>query len=302
MIMAEKIKIFFLGTGDSVPSASRNHPAFLLSYKGENILVDCGEGTQRQMRKAGLNPCKLTRILITHWHADHTLGLVGILKTLAMSGYKKNLFIYGPRGIKELMNSLLNLFGFKGEYSLKVEEAKGKFFEDGDFCLEAESMSHGIPCSAYSFCEKGKIRVDKEKLKKFKIPEGIHLKNLKEGKDFIYNEKKYPAKNFIYKENGKKISFVLDTSFNEKIVPFVRNSDVFVCESTFISEMKEKAREHKHLTSQQTAEIAKKAKVEKLFLVHISQRFSSDLKKVLEESKKIFKNSYLPKDLDVVEI
>ena len=111
--MPEKIKITFLGTSDAIPSAARNHPSFLLTYQGENILVDCGEGTQRQFRKAGLNPCKITRILITHWHADHVLGIPGLLKTLALSGYNKTLYVYGPSGTRELMNSLLKLFGFR---------------------------------------------------------------------------------------------------------------------------------------------------------------------------------------------
>src|SRR4030042_2748714 len=131
--MAEKINITFLGTSDSVPSAVRNHPAVLLTYLEENILIDCGEGTQRQFRKAKRNPCKITRILITHWHADHVLGIPGLLKTLALSGYNKTLFIYGPKGTKELMNNLLNLFGIKEKYPLIVKDVIGKFFENENF-------------------------------------------------------------------------------------------------------------------------------------------------------------------------
>ncbi len=97
------IKITFLGTSDQIPSAKRNHTAILLTYKGENILVDCGEGTQRQFRKARLNPCKITRLLITHWHGDHVLGIPGLLKTLALSGYNKTLSIV----IDRLLISLL---------------------------------------------------------------------------------------------------------------------------------------------------------------------------------------------------
>ena len=164
--MTEKIKITFLGTSDSVPSATRNHPAVWLNYGGENILFDCGEGTQRQIRKAKLNPCKINRILITHWHADHVLGIPGLLKTLALSGYKKQLNIYGPRGIKIQMNSLLKLFGFREDYKIKVEEVEGKFFETEDFYLQAEKMDHRIPCNAYAFVKKGKLRIDKKKLAK----------------------------------------------------------------------------------------------------------------------------------------
>ncbi len=300
--MSEKIKIIFLGTSDSVPSAKRNHPAFLLVYQGENILVDCGEGTQRQFRKAGLNPCKLTRILVTHWHADHILGLPGLLKTLALSGYNKTLHIYGPRGTKFLMSALLKLFGVQENFKIEVQEVSGKFFENNDFYLEAESMTHGTPCNAYNFVKKGRVRIDKAKLKKFKIKEGPHLRGLKEGKNIKYNGKLYLAKNLIFKTEDKKISFALDTSFNEKLGKFVRNSDAFVCEASYLDELKDLAKRHHHLTAKQAAEISKKAKVKKLFLTHISQRYEKAYEKILSEAKKIFSNTSVSQDLDVLEI
>lgn len=300
--MTEKIKITFLGTSDSVPSATRNHPAILLTYQGENILIDCGEGTQRQFRKAKLNPCKVNRILITHWHTDHVLGIPGLIKTLALSGYKKTLYIYGPRGTKSFMRIFLKLFAFRQEYPIKVQEVEGKFFETKDFYLEAEKMTHRIPCNAYSFVKKPQTRIDKKKLEKLKIPSGKHLQRLKQGKSITYKGKKYLAKNLTYEQGEKKISIVLDTSFNKKITPFVKNSDVLICESTFMPSLKDMAKERYHLTVKQVAEIAKKSKSKKLFLMHISQRYSRELKKVLTEAKKTFKNSHLPKDLDFIKI
>lgn len=296
------IKITFLGTADQIPSAERNHSAILLTYDGENILVDCGEGTQRQFRKAKLNPCKITRILITHWHGDHVLGIPGLLQTLSLSGYNKTLFIYGPKGTKEFIRDLLLVFGFKRKYKIEVEEVDGKFFETKDFYLEAEKMSHGIPCNAYNFVKKGLIRIDKIKLKKSKLPNGPLLQKLKQGKDISYEGKKYLAKNLTFAEGDKKISFVLDTLDNKKIVPFVKNSDLLICESSFGDELKEQAKEHLHLTSKQAGEIAKKSKSKKLILTHLSQRYEKNPKKILNEAKKIFKNSFLVKDLDVVEV
>ena len=298
--MVEKIKITFLGTSDAVPSAARNHPAILLTYSGENILVDCGEGTQRQFRKAKLNPCKINRILITHWHADHVLGIPGLIKTLALRGYKKTLYIYGPKGTKSFMKIFLKLFAFRQEYPIKVQEVEGKFFETEDFYLEARKMTHRIPCNAYSFVKKSKTKIDKKKLEKFKIPSGKHLQKLKQGKNLTYKGKKYLAKKLTYEQGEKKISFVLDTSFNKSIVPFVKNSEILICESTFMDSLKKMAKERYHLTAKQAAEIAKKAKAKKLFLMHISQRYSRELKKVLAEAKKIFRNSYVPKDFDKV--
>lgn len=300
--MTEKIKLTFLGTADAIPSAKRNHTAILLSYLGENILVDCGEGTQRQFRKARLNPCNITRILITHWHADHILGIPGLLKTLGMSGYNKTLYIYGPRGTKRQMNNLMELFGIRENYPIQVEEVSGKFLDVKDFCLEAEEMTHGISCNAYSFVIKEKIRIDKKKLKSSKLPSGPLLQKLKLGKDIVHGGKKYLAKNLTFTESGKKISFVLDTSFNAKIAPFVKNSDILVCESNFHSELAEKAKEYKHLTSKQDADIAKKAKVKKLILTHVGQRYDKNPEKILGEAKKIFCNVSLVKDLDVISV
>ena len=295
------IKIIFLGTSDAIPSASRNHTSILLEYKNENILIDCGEGTQRQFRKAKLNPNKVTKILITHWHGDHVLGLAGLLQTLTFSNYNKTLNIYGPKGTKEFMKILLRTFAFQGKYRINVEEAEGKFFENDEFYLEAEKMTHGIPCNAYSFVKKGRLRIDKKKLEKTKL-KGPILKKLKEGKDIVYLGKRYLAKNLTYGENSKKVSFVFDTSFNKNIIPFVKDSDLLVCESTFGIELEDKAEEYRHLNVNHTANIAKKSKSKKLVLTHISQRYSKNPQKILDAAKKIFKNSILVKDLDVIEV
>ncbi|MBI2044648.1 ribonuclease Z [Candidatus Pacearchaeota archaeon] len=300
--MTSSIKLTFLGTADQIPSADRNHTAILLTYEGENILVDCGEGTQRQFRKAGLNPGKITRILITHWHGDHILGLPGLLSTLSLSGYNKKLYIYGPKGTKEFVRELLRVFGFKRNYEIVAEDVSGKFFENEDFYLEAESMEHGIPCNAYSFVKEGQVRIDKSKLKKYKIKEGPHLAELKKGKDITYEGKKYKAKDLTYEDEDRKVSFVLDTRDNKKIIPFVEDADLLVCESSFEKELEKQAEEHLHLTSEQAGEIAKKAKVKKLVLTHLSQRYERNTKQILNEAKKIFKDTVVVRDFDVMEV
>src|SRR6056297_729458 len=144
--MTEKLKITFLGTSDAVPSARRNHTSILLNYGGENILIDCGEGTQRQFRKAGLNPCKVNRLLITHWHGDHVLGMPGLLQTLALSGFQKGLEIHGPKGTKKFSREMLKSFVFADKYSLTSEEVSGrsgKFIDTEKFYIQAKEMKHG---------------------------------------------------------------------------------------------------------------------------------------------------------------
>ena len=301
--MASKIKVTFLGTSAQIPTAKRNHTAILLSYDKENILVDCGEGTQRQFRKARLNPMKVTRLLITHWHGDHVLGIPGLLQTLAANDYKKTLYIYGPKGTKKFMKEMLNVFVFSGKINFEVVEVdEGKFFENAEFYLESKNVVHGTPTNAYIFVRKGLIRIDKKKLEKAKIETGPVLKNLKEGKDIVYKGKKYLAKNLTYREGDKKISFILDSKFDEGVSKFVAGSDLFVCESTYGNDDKEIAREYKHMTAEQAAKIAKLSKSKKLVLTHLSSRYDLNQKKILDEAKKIFKNVSIAKDLDSFEI
>lgn len=318
--MPSKIKLTFLGTSAQIPTARRNHVATLLTYEGENILIDCGEGTQRQFRKVRLNPCKVTRILITHRHGDHVFGLPGLLSTFDLSGYNRTLYIYGPRGIKKFLDEFLALKYVKRNFEIKIEEVgdtqgrtpnniqknivtKGrKFFEAKDFYLEAEKMEHGIPTNAYSFVKKGQRRIDRVKLKKSKLPSGPLLKKLTEGKDITYDGKKYRAKDLTYSEGDKKISFVLDTGMNKKIVPFVKDSDLLISESSYDEKLTNKADEHLHLTVKQAGEIAKKSSSKKLILTHISQRYDKNIKGLLAEAKKVFKNSSVAEDFDVVEV
>ena len=302
--MTSRIKLTFLGTSDSIPTAKRNHPGILLDFDGEHILFDCGEGTQRQFRKAGLNPSKVNRIFITHWHGDHVLGLPGLLQTLGLTGHEKNMKLYGPRNTKYFMKKLFETFVFVDKFPLEVLEItkKGIVVDEKDFLIECELMTHGTPTLAYKFVKKGHLRIDKDKLKKLKIPEGKHLQQLKDGKDISINGKKYKSKELTYRDNGVVVSIVMDTKLNDKIVPFVKDSDVLVIESSFSDELRDKASEHLHLTSKQVGEIAKKANVKKLILTHISQRYESNLNEILNEAKKIFKNVELARELESVEV
>jgi ribonuclease Z len=296
----EKIKINFLGTGDAVPTKKRNHTAILLSYKSENILIDCGEGTQKQFRTAKISPNKITRLLVTHWHGDHILGIPGLFQTLKMNEYKKTLYIYGPKGITKQISLLKQLFKIKIE--TKEKEVFGKFLEHNEFYLEAKQMDHGLPSLAYSFVIKNQIRLDKKKLKKLKLPNSPLLGKLKQGKDIAFEGKKIKAKDVSIIEKGKKITFIFDTLPNSNAISLAKNSDLLICEASFSKEEKEKAHKYLHLTATDAATIAKKAKVKKLILTHISQRYEKNPDKLKEEAKIIFKDVSLVKDFDIIEI
>jgi len=296
----EKIKIKFLGTGDAIPTKKRNHSAILVSFKNENILIDCGEGTQRQMRIANISHSKLTRILITHRHGDHTLGLPGLFQTLAMHEYKKTLQVYGPKGIKRIISTIEELIrGFN--ISLKVSEGSIKIKEK-DFTISSLPMSHGTPANAYSIKLNDKIRLDKKKLKKYKLPNSPLLRKLQEGKSIKYKGKIIRSKDVTYKEKGKKITFIMDTKININAIRLAKDSDLLVCESAFLEKDKAKATKFNHMTAKQAATIAKKAKVKKLIITHVSQRYEKNLSDVLKEAEKTFKKTELAKDFMSIEI
>ena len=297
-----KIPITFLGTSQAVPTAKRNHTAVLIQYSGENILVDCGEGTQRQFRKAHINPCKLTRILITHWHGDHVLGIPGLIQTLGLNGYNKTLHIYGPKGTKRFMKELTKFFVLVGRIKIEVHEAtKGKVFETSDFVVKAIPMKHGPPSNAYSITEKTKNRLDKQKIKKLKLP-GKLLAKLSQGKNVKHKGKTINAKQISYKTLPKKIAIIMDTKINPNCQKIAKNADLIISEATYLDKDKALASKHKHLTAEQAAETAAKAKAKQLILTHISQR--NDLKEniIIKEAKRKFKNTKLAHDLMQVEI
>lgn len=299
------MEITFLGTSEAVPTAKKGQTAIVLNYESENILVDCGEGTQRQMKIANFNICKTTRILITHWHADHILGIPGMLQTLATNNYVKTLHIYGPKGTKQHMDLMLKMFVFYGKIKVEVHEIMkdGIFFETDDFALSAYGMDHPCPCLAYSFEEKEKRRIKMDYLKKVGLKPGPLYGQLQKGKTISFNGKKISPKNATTVQKGRKVSFVLDTAPNKNCILVSKGADILISEATFIeSEHSDKAEERGHLTAKQAATMAKQAKALRLLLTHISQRYANDESGVLAEARKVFKNSELAKDFQKIKL
>lgn len=295
----DPMKITFLGTGNAVPTKKRNHTAILVEFLNEAILIDCGEGTQRQFKLAEISPHKITKLLITHWHGDHTLGIPGLFQTLAMSNYSKELEIYGPQGTKRNIDKIQEIYN-EFKIKTKVQEIKNSILDSKRFEITSQEMEHGISSLAYSIALKDKIRIDKKKIKKFNIPNSPLIGMLQEGKDIVYNNKKIKASAVTYKEKGKKITIILDTKMNKNAITLAKNSDILVCESTFSDSESKKAEEYLHLTAKQSAEIAKKSQTKSLILTHISERYEHDLAIIEKEAKKVFKNTKIVKDLDAI--
>jgi ribonuclease Z len=297
------MKLVFLGTSSMVPTRDRNHTSLLLFYKGEGIMVDCGEGTQRQLRKAEISPTKITKLLITHWHGDHILGIPGLVQSLGASQYSGELEIYGPKGTKEFFHNMRRSFYFPLKIKLSITEvSNGIFFSNKDFQLESAEVKHDVPCVAYSFSEKNRLKINTEYTKKFGLSQHPLLGDLQKGKDITYNGKKIRVKDATTIQKGKKITFLMDTSPCASAVKIAKDSELLVSEATWEHDRKEnEGQDRKHLSAKEAAQIAKKSSSKKLILTHFSQRYKTT-DGILEEAKKVFPHTATAKDLMEVEV
>lgn len=282
------MEIVFLGTSCMVPTKERNHQSIFLFYKGEGILIDCGEGTQRQMKIADIKFSKVNKILISHWHGDHVLGLPGLLQSINASGYDGKLFIYGPKETKERFNFLLKAFAFKLNFEYEIFELKNKdVIESKDLIIETRELEHGVPCLGYSIKEKDIRKIRVSVVKKLGIPDGPLLGELQNNKKIIWKGKEIKPEDATYVVKGKKVSIILDTAFCNNAIELAKESNLLISESVYDEELLDKAEEYKHMTARNAAYLASKSNSEKLILTHFSQRFKT-IESILEEAKEIF--------------
>ena len=295
------MKLVFLGTSSAFPTADRNHSATFLDIGPEAFLFDCGENTQRQLRIAGISPMKISKVFITHWHGDHVLGLPGLLQSFELNNKKGQVDIYGPEGTKERFHYLRKALGVQTSYKIEVHEAKaGKVFETEDYQIIAGKAIHTIPCLTFAYIEKEKVRLKKEVVEKLKL-DGPIVAELTKGKDIILQGKTVKSKDATYVKEGKKISYVIDSAFDEKLIDFAKNSDVLVCEATFDKSLEKEANEKGHMSAKQAGKIALKSKSKQLIITHFSQRYN-DTKQLLIEAQKEFKNTIAARDFLEVKI
>lgn len=296
------MQITFLGTSSMVPTKERNQIAVFLSYGAEGILFDCGEGTQRQFKIAGLSLTKVTKILISHWHGDHVLGLPGLMQTLSSTDYTGKLEIYGPLGTKKRMEKMFEAFVFDKKLDFAVIEVKsGIFFENEDFQLESQQLEHGIETLGYSFMEKDKRKVDMRKAKKFGVPEGPLIGKLQQNKPIEYKGKKIMPDDVTYPEKGKKIAYVTDTVLCDACFKIAEDADLLICEATYSSKLVGKSEEYGHMTAKQSAQIANKANVKQLVLIHFSARYKNT-QELEEDARDLFDNVICAKDFMKIDL
>ena len=290
------MQIIFLGTSSMVPTKERNHSSILLSYGSENILADCGEGTQRQLKIAGIKLAKITKILISHWHGDHVLGLPGLIQSMSSSGFNKTLNIYGPKGTKKLIEKMFEVFSFDQKFEIKVNEVNsGKFFEDDDFILEAEQLEHNIETLGYRLEEKDKRKINLNHVKKLGVPDGPLLGRLQEGKSITWKGKKIEADKATSLVKGKSVAIITDTVPCEGAYKLAKDVDILISEATYASNLEEKGAEYGHMTSKQAAEMANRSSAKQLILTHFSARYKNT-SELEDEARTYFDNVITAED------
>jgi ribonuclease Z len=300
-----QLRIIFLGTGGSWPTVKRNVSSVAIKRGSEILLFDCGEGTQRQFQLSNLSYMQISKIFISHFHGDHFLGLPGLIQTMQLNDRDKPLHIYGPKGIGELIDKLLTLGYFRPAYRIISHDMNaGDEIEFEDYSIRALKVKHNVP--SFSYCLKEHPRpgkFNKPKAIKIGIPEGPLFSKLQHGQSVsLANGKKITPEMVLGpSRKGRMIVISGDTRPCEDMIAFSKDADVLIHEATFDSELEETAKEYGHTTASQAAEIAKKANVEELFLIHISPRYL-DYHVLENEARKVFSHSFVPKDFHEVEV
>jgi ribonuclease Z len=300
-----QLSITFLGTGGSWPSPQRNVPAIAIKREKEVILFDCGEGTQRQLQRSNLSYMQITKIFITHFHGDHILGIPGLLQTMQLNDRKEKLYIYGPKGTKKLMDQLVSLSYFEPTYEVTSYDLRDKeILKFEGYSIHIRKVLHLIQTFAYALVEdKRPGKFDKEKALELGIPEGRLFGKLQKGESITLSSGEVitPSQVMGPPRKGRKITFSGDTVPCKALVKLARRSDVLIHDATFAEDFVEKANQYGHSTAKQAALIAKEAKVEKLYLVHLSPRYRTPTP-LIEEARSVFEESFVPDDLSKVEV
>jgi ribonuclease Z len=298
------LKVIFLGTSGTIPSVERNPPSIMINYSGEKILFDCGEGTQRQMMIAKTGFKRLNSIFISHLHTDHFAGIFGLLETMSLNDRKDKITVYSPKPV--FFSTLFEMFGYHHfDFSIEVEEVRdGAIFEFSNFKIQAFRTEHIVESYGFAFIENPRPgKFNRDRAEELGIPPGPLYSKLVRGESILINGKKITPDMVVGPpREGRKVVYTGDTRPVEKIVEIAKNADLLIHDASFTSNLQEWALETKHSTAREAAEIAKRARVKKLILTHISARYSKDVTPLLEEARDIFENTDVAEDFMVVDV
>ncbi len=300
-------EITFLGTSASAPSPKRNLPSYMVQHDEYRFLVDCGEGTQRQILQSGIGFKRLSRILITHSHLDHILGLAGLVSTFMRWESIDKLEIYGGAAALDRIDDLIFGVVLRGAQAPMpislIPISSGEFFDGGDFTISALPVTHrGPDCLGYLFEEKGRRPFLAEKADALGVPNGPMRGKLVAGEEVTLENGTVVTPEMVLGEYhpGTRLAAFGDLGETESLVEKIRGVDGLVVESTYLEEEAEMARQFSHLTARQAAELAVKADAKKLILTHLSRRYRE--KDVCAEAQTVFPDAMVARDFDTFSI
>jgi len=291
------VSLFFAGTAGSVPTARRGLPALLLRAGGERVLFDCGEGTQQQLlRSVGLP--ELDAIFLTHYHLDHWLGLVGMLKTFDLRARERPLTVHGPPGLRRLVQTLRPVMG-RTAYPLELLELEP--YEEirfSSFLISPFPVNHRVEAYGYAFVEDDRPgRFDVQAARRLGVTEGPDFGRLQRGEEVGAVR---PEQVVGQDRPGRRIVISGDTAPCQATEVFAHGADVLVHEATFTEDERARARETAHTTARQAAELARDAGVRLLALTHLSTRFFP--REIRDEARAVFPDTVVPRDFDAIDV
>jgi len=301
------LKLTILGCYAATPRTFTNPTSQVLEIKNRLFLIDCGEGTQVQLRKNKIKFSKINHIFISHLHGDHFFGLVGLISTFTLLNRTNDLHIYGPKGIKEIILLQLRLSNSWTNYGLyfhELESAESEIiFEDDKVSVKTIPLKHRIYTNGFLFKEKlDKRKLNVEAVKEYQIDE-CYYRNIKNGRDITLDDGSVvPNSELTFDPKPpKSYAFCSDTVYNENVIPLVEGVDTLYHESTFLQSEETLAGRTMHSTAQEAATIAKKANVKQLILGHYSTRYDN-IELFKEEAESVFPNIILADDGKDIEL
>jgi ribonuclease Z len=303
-IGALDLDLVFLGTSASMPTAKRAPAAFLLRRGGERLLFDCAEGTQRQLQRSSVGLPDLEEIFLTHFHADHFLGLPGMLKTFALRGREDlGVTLYGPTGVRDLVARLRPFVGRLPYPLTTVELAAGEVLQRGDYRIETFAVEHGVSAVGYSIVEHERPgRFDVAAAEALGVPAGPERGILQGGEPVTLPDGRVVTPDSVLgpARPGRKLVLSGDTTASPHVVQAAHHADLLVHEATFAAEEKQRARETLHATAVDAAEVARLAEVKLLALTHLSTRYFGP--ELVREARAVFPETVAPRDFDLIEV
>lgn len=293
------IKLTILGCHSATPRANAFPTSQYLEINNRHFLIDCGEGTQRQMRKYKVGFTKINHIFISHLHGDHFYGLIGLLSTYGILSREKELHIFGPKGIKEVTLLQLKISQSHAKYPIIFHELSSKeselIFEDDKVSVRTIPLKHRVYTNGYLFTEKEKPKkLHIDNINHYQEIDRADYNNIKAGRDVVLPSGEIVPNSELTLPPKKPLSYAFcsDTCYKPDIVPIIKNADLLYHEATFLADKTDLAKKTKHATTKEAAQIAKNASVNELIIGHFSGRYK-DITIFKEEAQEIFKNTKL---------